>query len=175
LQEKGAEKKVKRIVVMVVSLVLALLAAGPIGIAVAAQGNGGAPVPVDENPVDLPAGAVFGKCDFPVRLQYSGKAKTITLPDGSFISTSPGLKATLTNLDNPENQKTFSITGAFHTTTLENGDVQTVVTGRNLLGDPKAGFVVAVGRFSYVFDSDGNLVQPLTGKGQLIDVCQSLS
>jgi hypothetical protein len=140
-----------------------------------AQDNGAAPVPVDENPVDLPAGAVFGKCDFPVRLQYSGKGKTITLPDGSFISTSPGLKATLTNLDKPENQKTFNITGSFHTSTLDNGDVKTEANGRNLLGDPEAGFVVAVGHFSYVFDAEGNLVQPLTGKGKLTDVCESLS
>jgi hypothetical protein len=34
-----------------------------------------------------------------------------------------------------------------------------------------AGFVLAIGHFSFVFDSNGNLIQPLTGQGQLIDVC----
>ncbi len=81
---------------------------------------------------------------------------------------------TLTNLDNPENQETLNITGAFHQTTLENGDVVTVATGRNLLGDPEAGFVLAIGDFSFVFDKEGNLIQPLSGEGQLIDICALL-
>ena len=51
----------------------------------------------------------------------------------------------------------------------------TEVTGRNLLGDPEAGFVIAIGNFSYVFNEKGKLVQPLTGEGQLIDVCGFLS
>ena len=65
--------------------------------------------------------------------------------------------------------------GAFHQTTLENGDVVSEVTGRNRLGDPEAGFVIAIGNFSYVFNEKGKLVQPLTGEGQLIDVCGLLS
>ena len=100
---------------------------------------------------------------------YSGKAKTLQLPGGRFIFTSPGLTATLTNVESGE-QETVVITGAFHQTTLENGDVVTEATGRNLLGDPEAGFVIAVGNFSYVFDAEDNLVQPLQGEGQLIDV-----
>jgi hypothetical protein len=62
-----------------------------------------------------------------------------------------------------------------HQTTLENGDVVTVSTGRSILGDPEAGFVVAIGNFSFVFDKKGNLVQPLEGEGQLIDVCEALA
>jgi hypothetical protein len=95
------------------------------------------------------------------------------LPGGRFIFTSPGLTATLTNLEN-EKQMRLNITGAFHQTTLENGDVVTVATGRNFLGDPEAGFVLAKGRFSFVFDAEGNLVQPLAGKGKLTDVCALL-
>ena len=63
------------------------------------------------------------------------------------------------------------VTGAFHQSTLENGDVVTVVTGRNLLGDPEAGMVLAIGTFSFVFDAGGNLIQPLAGQGKLVDVC----
>jgi hypothetical protein len=121
----------------------------------------------------LDSGAVFGKCDEPISLVYSGKAKTLQLPGERFIFTSPGLTATLTNVESGE-QETVVITGAFHQTTLENGDVVTVATGRNLLGDPEAGFVIAVGNFSYVFDAQGNLIQPLEGEGQLIDVCELL-
>jgi hypothetical protein len=41
--------------------------------------------------------------------------------------------------------------------------------------DPEAGFVVAVGNYSFTFDAEGNLTEPLSGKGQLIDVCQALA
>jgi hypothetical protein len=162
---------VNRIVMMAVSVILALVVAVPM---VSAQGQGGKPQNVDEEPIDLDQGAVFGNCDFPVRLEYSGKAKTLQLPGERFIFTSPELTATLTNLDTGE-QETVVITGAFHRTTLENGDVVTEATGRNLLGDPEAGFVIAIGNFSYVFDAEGNLIQPLAGEGQLIDVCTLLS
>ena len=161
----------KRFVVIMVGILLALAVAAPMA---SAQAQGGPPQDVDESPIVLEPGAVFGNCDFPIRLEYSGKAKTIELPDGRFIFTSPGLTATLTNLDNG-NQETLNITGAFHQTTLKNGDVKTVVTGRNLLGDPEAGFVLAKGQFSFVFDEQGNLVQPLSGKGKLVDVCELLA
>jgi hypothetical protein len=118
--------------------------------------------------IPIPAGGV---CTFGVELSLSGKAKTIELPGGRVIFTSPGLDATVTNSDNPTKQITLNITGTFHDTTEQDGSVVTVVTGRNLLFDPDAGFVLSIGDFSYVFDADGNLVQPLEGRGQLIDVC----
>jgi hypothetical protein len=150
---------------------LALLMAAPM---VAAQSQGGSPTDVSESPILLKKGAVFGNCEFPILLEYSGKASTLELPDGRFTFTSPKLTATLTNLETGE-QVTLTITGAFHQTTLENGDVVTVVTGSNLLGDPEAGFVLAKGTFSYVFSEKGKLVQPLEGEGQLTDVCELLS
>ena len=160
-----------RIVLLVVGVLAALVVAAPM---VIAQPIGGKPTDVSEEPIDLDSGAVFGNCDFPIRLEYSGKAKTLQLPGERFIFTSPGLTATLTNVETGE-QETVTITGAFHQTTLDNGDVVTEATGRNLLGDPEAGFVIAVGNFSYVFDAEGNLIQPLEGEGQLIDVCGLLS
>jgi hypothetical protein len=48
----------------------------------------------------------------------------------------------------------------------------TVVTGRNVLFDPEAGFVLAIGTFSFAFDPAGNLVQPLSGRGRTIDICK---
>lgn len=149
------------------SSVLAVLALGltfgrP---SVAAQNR---PQDVNET-IPLPAGEV---CAFGVELLLIGKTKTIEQLQGDrFIITSPGLDVRLTNLDNPSKRVTLNITGVFHQTTKADGSLVTVVTGRNLLFDPDAGFVLAIGRFSFVFDTSGNLIQPLSGKGQLIDAC----
>ena len=160
----------KRAIVLALSVILALTMAVPM---VFAQPNAGAPEDVSGtivvNPGDFP-----GACSFPMQLELSGKGKTIVLPDGRRILTSPGLDVIITNLDNGE-QATFNITGTFHeTTNPETGEVTTRVTGRNLLFDPQAGTVIAIGNFSYVFDAEGNLVQSLEGKGRLIDVCALL-
>ena len=148
------------------SSVLAVLALGvTLGPpSVAAQNR---PQDVNET-VPLPPGTA---CPFEVELLLIGKTKTIEHRGDRSIITSPGLNATLTNLDNPSKQVTLNITGAFHETTKQDGSVVTVVTGRNLLLDPDAGFVLAIGRFSFAFDASGNLIQPLNGKGQLIDAC----
>lgn len=160
----------KRIVLMLVGILSALIVTVPM---VSAQSNGGAPQDASGtivvNPGDYP-----GSCEFPFSLDLSGKGKTIELPDGSLILTSPGLDVTITNLDN-DKQASFNITGSVHQSTLENGDVKTVLTGRNFAIDPVAGTVVTIGRFSYVFDAEGNLVQPQMGNGQRIDVCALLS
>ena len=170
----------KRAIVLALIVILALVVAAPT--VLARSDNGTAPVdasgtiivdPADPNP-PLP-----GHCSFPIQLDLSGKAKTIELPDGSAIMTSPGLFVTVTNLDTPENQVTLNITGTFHeTTNPENGEVTTVVSGRNLLLDPEAGTVIAIGNFSFVFDAEGNLIQSFEdtdGKGQVIDVCALLA
>jgi hypothetical protein len=114
-------------------------------------------------------------CGFPIEVVLSGKAKTIELPGGRTLMTAPGLTVTLTNPANG-NQETLNITGAGHQRVLENGDVETVSTGRNALFAPAVpGLVLIIGRFSFVLDADGNLVQPLEGTGQLIDLCELLA
>jgi hypothetical protein len=132
----------------------------------AAQGR---PTEVDETPFDVPF------CGFPIQVVLSGKAKTIELPGGRTIITAPGLTVTLTNPANG-NQETLNITGALHQRTLENGNVEIVSTGRSALFAPAVpGLVLVIGRFSYVVDAAGNLVQPLQGDGQLIDLCELLA
>jgi Predicted nucleotide-binding protein containing TIR-like domain len=116
-----------------------------------------------------------GGCTFDVMVAFSGKGGEIDLPGNRFVFTSPGLNATVTNQSTAK-YVTLNVTGAFHVSTQTNGNVVTVVTGRNLLVDPIAGFVLAIGTFSYVFDSTGTiLIQPLIGTGQLIDVCKLIS
>jgi hypothetical protein len=157
---------------------LALVVAVP---TVSAQSkNGGKPLDIDKflaalgqgNPVTV-QGEPF--CEFPVTVEQNGKAKPLELPGNRFVVAFPGLTVTLTN-EATGKEVTLVITGATHQTIDEDGNVVTVVTGLNLLGDPKAGFVLAKGDFSFVFDKNGTtLIQPLQGKGQLIDICELLS
>ena len=163
---------VKRIIMLALGVLMALVVAAP---TVLAQGNGGAPEDVSGTiPPEVVAQFFPGHCSFPIQLELSGKGKVITLPDGRRILTSPGLHVTVTNVDNGE-QATFNVTGTFHeTTNLETGEVTTVVTGRNLLFDPEAGVVLTIGKITYVFDAEGNLIQAFEGKGQVIDVCALL-
>jgi hypothetical protein len=165
---------VRRSIMIALIALLALAVAAPMAVAAGPKTpNPNAPVPVEGSQV-LEPGAVFGRCDFPILYELSGKAKLLTLPGGRFITTAPDQTATLTNL-NTGKSVTLNITGVFNQTTDENGNVVTMATGRNLLGDPQAGFVLAIGSFSYVFDAKGKLIQPLQGEGQLIDVCGLLS
>ena len=167
----------KRAIVLALSIILALTMAAPTVLARSvngvAPGDISGPVPPEFFP---------GTCDFPLQLELSGKAKTIVLPDGGVvgvtsIGTSPGLDVTITNVDTPENQATFNITGAFHNSdnTPKPGQVTTVSTGRSLLFDPEAGTVLAIGNFTFVLNSDGTVAKPLEGEGQLIDVCALLA
>ena len=169
----------KRAIVLALSVILALTMAAPT--VLARSVNGTAPTDASQT-FTVEPGDVPGTCDFPLQLEVSGKAKTIVLPDGAVvgvtsIGTSPDLFVTVTNLDTPENQATFNITGAFHNSadTPETGQVTTVSTGRSLLIDPVAGTVIAIGNFSFVSNSDGTVAEPLEGEGQLIDVCALLA
>jgi hypothetical protein len=166
----------RAIVLLALSVILALVVAAPS--VLARSDNGKAPEELSAD-FTVEAGDPGGSCDFPIRLEVSGKGKTITLPNGSRIITSPGLFVTVTNLDTPENQTTLNITGTFHeSTNPENGEVTTRITGRNLPFDPDAGINLTIGNFSFVFDAEGNLLQSFEdtdGNGQVIDVCELLS
>jgi hypothetical protein len=163
----------KRIVLLMVGILAALVVAAPM---VAAQSDNGA-VPqeysVSYGPEVI---AQFpGHCSFPMQLDVSGKTKTIHQGNGGMIITSPGASATVTNLANGE-QATFNVTGSSHKSILENGNVKTVMTGRNLALDPVAGTFVSMGHFTFVNNpSDTVNVIPVSGTGRMIDVCALLS
>jgi hypothetical protein len=111
-------------------------------------------------------------CAFPVEIVLQGKSKTVNLPGDRMIVTSPGQSATVKNALDTSKQVTLNVTGAFHITTQSDRSSITVFTGRNLLFDPEAGFVLAIGNFSFVADAHGNVLVPLTKQGgQLTDVC----
>jgi hypothetical protein len=137
----------------------------------------GGRVSVASAPEDVSAGFDVPFClpDFVVHVELRGKGKTIELPGEREILTSPGLKATLTNVET-EKQVTLTITGATHQTTRANGDVESVVTGNNIVVDPRTNlFVLTRGRFTFVLDEEGNVIQELSGDGQVTDICELLS
>ena len=163
----------KRIVLMIVGILLALVVAAPM---VSAQSdNGAAPqeASVTYGPEVL---AQFpGHCSFPMQLEVSGKTKTIEQGNGGVIITSPGAFATITNLANGE-QATFNITGSLHKSVLPNGNVKTVMTGTNFALDPVAGTFISIGRFTFINDpTDTTNIVPVSGEGRMIDVCELLS
>lgn len=159
--------RLRRITAVTISLLMMLSLVIPVG-RISAQ------APLEEISGGFESGA--GElCAFPVLGEFSGKMGTIALPGGGTLLTFPELSVTLTNLANEENQVTLSVTGSFHITTLENGNVQTVFTGRNLIFREDLGFVLVAGTFTEVTDPDGNVVEPLSGEGNLISVCALLA
>jgi hypothetical protein len=154
----------KRLVLLVVGILSALVVAAPM---VAAQSdNGAAPQEYSVTYGPEVIAQYPGHCSFPMQLEQG---------NGGVIFTSPGAFATVTNLENGE-QATFNITGSAHKSTLENGNVKTVMTGRNFALDPVAGTFVSMGSFSFVNDpTDTTNVVPVSGTGRMIDVCALLS
>ncbi len=113
-------------------------------------------------------------CEFPVRIEVNGKEKVIFLPGNRIAVASPGLRVTLTNLDEPYKQHTQVITGAVHVTLLENGDARLVFTGWNFLegfDEPLPFLGLTVGRLSMTLDPFGNYVNPPSGSAKIFDAC----
>ncbi|MET0527141.1 MAG: hypothetical protein ABW003_02135 [Microvirga sp.] len=140
--------------------------------------NGNPPAFVDDTPFDISAileslyRADYPEADLDYTLSISGKSKTVDLPGDQQIFTSPGGVATFTN--GTGEKVTVNITGSFHTTTNRDGVTEWVSTGRSLLLDPEAGFVLVSGRFTWTADGDGNILETLSGRGQITPVIDLL-
>jgi hypothetical protein len=163
----------KRILLMVVGMLSVLVVAAPM--VYAQSENGGAPEDVSFTVSPQDIAGYPGACSFPMQLEISGKTKTIEQGNGDTISIFPAYSVTVTNTANGK-QATFNATGSNHLSTLENGNVETVMTGRNFALDPVAGTFVSMGHFTFVNDPTNttNLV-PVSGTGRMIDVCALLS
>ena len=151
--------------------ILLILACGPSATNAVAQ-NGEPPIEFEDS------FTIEGICEFPVLVELSGKTKTIVLPGGRTTFIFPGEVATFTNLDDPTKHDTLGITGAIRERILENGDIELVFTGRNLIigFDPTAPFVITIGQFTVAFEPEPpfDITQPLTGNGRVINVCELL-
>ena len=160
-----------RLVVLVLGVTFALAVA--VAVVLPRDASAAPPEPVDETPFP-----VEGICDFPLQAELSGKTKVKELPGGRTLSTSPGLRVTLTNLLEPTNQVTYVITGSFLLTELDDGNQFVVARGRNIVFGPDVGMFLTIGRFTFVgFTADGATLAltPPEGNGRLIDVCAQLA
>ena len=163
----------KRFVLLMVGILSALVVAAPM--VLAQSDNGAAPEEISGTIPPEVVATYPGACDFPMQLEISGKTKTIEQGNGDTISIFPNYSVTATNLANGK-QATFNVTGSNHLSTLENGNVQTVMTGRNFALDPVAGTFVSMGHFTFVNTPDNKTnVVPVSGTGRMIDVCALLT
>jgi hypothetical protein len=129
------------------------------------QGRGGPPSDVDQT-------FIFrGNCDFDVQATVTGKEGFISLPSGGFIITAPALYGTFTNLSDPTKSVTLNVTGAGHFSFDQNGNTIITLTGRNEAADLSFGLLLLVGDFTFVVDSNGNLISGPTGNGQITSIC----
>jgi hypothetical protein len=135
--------------------------------------QGGAPTPIVQPPTLNPV--IEQICGFPVLESYTGKLKVMTYRNGRTTIIFPGVQGTWTNALTGTTV-TRSITGTFHQTTLPNGNIETVFTGNNAVGDTGENFFVIIsGRFTQINAPDGSVVQPLTGVGKVDDMCALLA
>jgi hypothetical protein len=135
--------------------------------------NGGAPTPIDAQFVDDFASAV---CGFTVVTKITGKVKVLAFPKGRVLVIGPAFTITFTNATTGRSV-TRAVTGASHNTSLPNGNTEIVLTGSNaiaVLGE-ETFFLFLNGRFTYVVDSNGIIVQGLEGNGKREDVCPLLA
>ena len=134
----------------------------------ASPAGSGAPAPISES-------YVSESCGYPIRVDLDGKVKEIPLPGDRLKVLFPGFNTTMTNPATGETVS-FSSTGSFHIGFLPNGHTTFVYTGRNGYDDPSAGrLLFLIGTFSEEFDANFEVVSPLTGKGQIIDICATLA
>jgi hypothetical protein len=163
----------KRILLTMLGALLALVVAAPIASAQSSNGTAPEEFSATYSPEDV--ATLPGACDFPMQVEISGKSKTIEQGNGDTISIYPNWTVTVTNTDTDE-EATFNVTGANHLSILENGNVQTVMTGRNFALDPVAGTFVSMGHFTFVNTPDNMTnVVPVSGTGRMIDVCALLA
>jgi hypothetical protein len=154
----------KKLAILVVGTLMALSL-----LAVAGSASAAPP-----EPIPFPTDTVRGVCDFPVLVESTGRSKVIELPNGDTLFQNPGLRVTLTNLEDPTHQVTYRDSGPVRVTELEGDEVLLVFTGRNVVYSESIGMFLAIGHFSTVIDEEGNFT-PLSGHGRLIDICARLA
>ena len=133
------------------------------------------PEPVDPTPI------VGTFCDFETSIVVSGKQKVIEKGDGLFLLIGPGQKATVTNTETGESV-TVNIAGSFRDEVQENGDVQSVLRGRNLIfGGGIEGLLLTIGRATATFtmpteqEPEGTATITSGPQGRLVNLCDQLA
>jgi hypothetical protein len=139
----------------------------------------GATPAVAAPPDRYPANTAFDlQCPgYLIHAVVSGKYKTIDVPGGRQIVTSPGVKATLTG---PGGTVSYVLTGVSRYQTLPDGGQEVKATGRNLVYVPKTkqhpqGQFLTIGNVNWALNADGSERRLFSGSGRVIDVCALLA
>jgi hypothetical protein len=133
------------------------------------------PQPVDSTPI------VVDFCGFDTSIVISGKQKEIAKGDGLFYLIAPGQRATVTNTETGESV-TVNIAGSFRDQVQENGDIQSVLRGRNLIFGPGVeGLLLTIGRATATFTEPteqepfGTATITSGPQGRLVNLCDQLA
>lgn len=135
------------------------------------------PTPVDPTAEILAAGEA---CQFAISVIATGKEGSIDLPHNPqffAIAPSPGLKLTVTNLDDPSRSVTVNATGAFRFTALADGATLIRASGHNLLyGLPGLGAtaLATTGPVTITISSDGVPTAVDVSRARVRDLCAEL-
>jgi hypothetical protein len=139
----------------------------------------GAPPAVAAPPDSIPANTKFTLTCPGEDLSgvLNGKGKSISLPSGRQIVTSPGVKATLTG---PRGTVSYVLTGVVRYQTLRDGSQEVKATGRNLIYVPETkqhpqSQFLTIGNVNWALNADGSEKRLFSGPGQVVDVCALLS
>jgi hypothetical protein len=133
------------------------------------------PEPVDPTPI------VGDFCGFETSIVLSGKQKVIEKGDGLSYFIAPGQKVTITNTATGE-KVTVNITGSFRDQVQENGDIRSVLRGRNLIFGPGVeGLVLTIGRGTATFtlptpqQPEGTATITSGPQGRSVNLCDQLA
>lgn len=136
------------------------------------------PTPVDPTPEVLAAGEA---CQFAISVTSTGKVGGIDLPNNPrffAIAPSPGLKLTVTNLDEPANTVEVNATGAFRYVALAGGGTVIRASGHNLLyALPGIGAtaLATTGPVTITISADGEPTAIDVSRARVRDLCAELS
>ena len=133
-------------------------------------------------PVPTDLTAIVGTfCDFETSIVVSGKEKVIEKGDGLSYYISPGQRATVTNTETGESV-TVTITGSFRDQVQPNGDIRSVLRGRNLVFGPGVeGILLTIGRATATFtmptaqEPEGTVTITSGPQGRVVNLCDQLA
>ncbi|KQR74923.1 hypothetical protein ASF98_03435 [Arthrobacter sp. Leaf337] len=125
-------------------------------------------------PITVDGPATFTSCGFPVTGEVTGKVKNITTPSGDVISTSPGLKVTLTGPDGKT--ASYVITGVLFFS-FPGDRIEVKATGVNLLQLPgDDGLILTKGNVNFALELDGvTELRRFSGPGTATNICSLLA
>ena len=126
-------------------------------------------------PITIGGSGPFTSCGFDVTGTVTGKVKNITTPSGEVISTSPGLKITLTG-DESGKSVSYVITGVLFFS-FPGDRIEVKATGVNLLRLPgDDGLILTKGNVNFALELDGiTEKRRFSGSGTATNVCPLLA